>query len=269
MNPVYDTIGANYNLTRRADPYIAGRLLYFLDPQKNGRYLDVGCGTGNYTIALANAGLHLFGIEPSLEMLNDARRRHAGIFWLQESAEQINIDDESFAGAIATLTIHHWTDIQQGFKEIARILKWGGKFVLFTTTPVQMEGYWLNHYFPQMLQASIAKMPSFELVTDALDVAGFEIKTTEKYFIKDDLQDKFLYCGKNDPAVYLDEIVRKGISSFAALANKAEVNHGIARMRHDLKTGGFETIKNRYDNLNGDYLFIIAEKKIKTVKARN
>lgn len=263
MEPVYDTIGANYNSTRRADPYIVSRLLHFLKPREDAYYVDIGCGTGNYTIALADAGLNLFGIEPSLEMLKEGRRRHAGVFWLQESAEQINIDDESFAGAIATLTIHHWTDIHQGFKEIARILKWGGKFVLFTATPVQMQGYWLNYYFPQMLRASIAKMPSFELITGALTAAGFEIKATEKYFIKDDLQDKFLYCGKNDPAVYLDEIVRKGISSFAALANKAGVDHGIARMRHDLKTGEFETIRNRYDNLNGDYLFIVAEKKNK------
>ncbi|MES2110653.1 MAG: class I SAM-dependent methyltransferase [Bacteroidota bacterium] len=260
MEPIYDSIGTNYNSTRRADPYIVSRLLHFLTPRKDGSYLDIGCGTGNYTIALAEAGLLLFGMEPSLEMLNEARRRYEGIWWTQGFAEEISILDESFSGAIATLTIHHWTDIHQGFKEIARVLKLGGRFVLFTATPAQMEGYWLNHYFPEMLRASIAKMPSLELITDALTRAGLKINETEKYFIKDGLQDKFLYCGKNNPGIYLDETIRKGISSFAALANETEVAKGLEILRDDLKTGRFGVIKNTYSNSNGDYLFIVAEK---------
>jgi len=260
MKPVYDSIGINYNSTRRADPYIVSRLLHFLNPTQGGAYLDIGCGTGNYTIALAETGLLLFGMEPSIEMLNEARNRYDGINWTQGCAEDISIYDESFSGAIATLTIHHWTDVRQGFKEIARVLKPRGRFVLFTATPAQMEGYWLNHYFPEMLQASIAKMPSLEFITEALTGAGLHIKKSEKYFIKDDLQDKFLYCGKNNPGIYLDGTMRRGISSFAALANEAEVAKGLENLRSDRKTGRFETIKNSYDNLNGDYLFIVAEK---------
>jgi hypothetical protein len=45
-----------------------------------------------------------------------------------------------------------------------------------------MEGYWLNNYFPEMLQASIAKMPSLEFITEALTGAGLKIKKSEKVF---------------------------------------------------------------------------------------
>lgn len=258
MEVIYDSIGKNYNSTRRADPFIVSRLLHFLKPRKDGTYLDIGCGTGNYTIALADAGYLFWGIEPSLQMLNEARTRRKDLCWAQGSAEQISIDDESFDGAIATLTIHHWTDISRGFKEVARVLKPGGRFVLFTATPTQMEEYWLNHYFPRMLQGSIAKMPSLELITDALKNAGLELINTEKYFIQDDLHDKFLYSGKNNPGMYLDETIRKGISSFAALANNAEIHKGLEMLRSDLKIGKFEAIKNAHTDSAGDYIFIVA-----------
>ena len=65
MEAIYDAIGTGYNSTRQADPYLTSRLLYFLKPQPGKLYLDIGCGTGNYTIALSNQGLNFTGVEPS------------------------------------------------------------------------------------------------------------------------------------------------------------------------------------------------------------
>ena len=54
---LYDSIGIEYDTTRRADPYIAGRLAHHLALSKGGTYLDLACGSGNYTNALsARAG---------------------------------------------------------------------------------------------------------------------------------------------------------------------------------------------------------------------
>ena len=53
MKEKYDIIGVNYNLTRKADPYLYKRLHFFLNPQIKGTYLDIGCGTGNYTAKFA------------------------------------------------------------------------------------------------------------------------------------------------------------------------------------------------------------------------
>jgi ubiquinone/menaquinone biosynthesis C-methylase UbiE len=53
---LYDRIGTHYDVTRRADSYILGRLIHHLRVESAGTYLDVACGTGNYSIAVANAG---------------------------------------------------------------------------------------------------------------------------------------------------------------------------------------------------------------------
>lgn len=257
---LYDTIGMGYNSTRQADPYVADRLFQLLSPEIDGLYLDIGCGTGNYTVALANKRLRFYGVEPSEKMLQIARSRDSGIKWLGGNAEKLPVDDTMFDGIIATLTIHHWTDLAKAFGEIYRVLKPGGKLVIFTATLEQMEGYWLNHYFPKMLEDSILQMPALDIIEDAMTDVGLVITGTEKYFIRDDQKDLFLYAGKNRPELYLNAEVRKGISSFSALANVAEVENGLSKLRSDITSGGFEAVKKKFENELGDYIFIIAQK---------
>ncbi len=260
MNPIYNTIGTNYNVTRQADAYLTACILKFLQPVTDKHYLDIGCGTGNYTIALANNGLNFTGVEPAEKMLDEASQKNQTISWLKGSAEQIPVGDNIHNGVIATLTIHHWNDLYKSFTEIYRITAVGGKLIVFTTTPSQMRGYWLNHYFPQMLESSIKQMLDLSEVEEAITGAGFKMVTTEKYFVRPDLQDHFLYSGKHRPGIYFNSDIRNGISSFAALANTAEVKTGLGNLHKDIESGKFEEIKERYENDEGDYLFIVAEK---------
>jgi len=104
-------------------------------------------------------------------------------------------------------------------------------------------------------------MPSFEIINDASTRASFEIISTEKYYIKDDLQDHFLYVGKNRPELYFNEKIREGISSFSILAHKKELKLGLSKLYSDIENGTFKDIKKQYDNNLGDYLFITMDKK--------
>lgn len=93
---------------------------------------------------------------------------------------------------------------------------------------------------------------------------GFTITKTEKYFVKVDLQDQFLYSGKNKPEIYFDANIRKGISTFSSLANSEEVKEGLKKLKTDIKNKLFERIKEKYLNDIGDYLFIKFEKDVKS-----
>lgn len=256
INSKYDKIGKGYNSTRQADPYLASRLYELLQPDRDKVYLDIGCGTGNYTVALANKGLTLHGIEPSGKMLDEAKKRSNKVKWIPGVAEKIPSTDKIFKGIIATLTIHHWKDLEKSFLELNRVLSENGRIVLFTSTPEQMKGYWLNHYFPEMLSNSIVQMPSLTKISNATACAGLEIAEIEKYFIKDDLQDHFLYVGKNRPWLYFNGKIRNGISSFSSIANIDEVKKGLEKLKSDLENNFFESIKQKYNNDFGDYCFI-------------
>ncbi|NMH86183.1 class I SAM-dependent methyltransferase [Flavivirga algicola] len=257
MEIKYDKIGNDYNLTRKADKFLAEQLLYHLSPKKEGIYLDIGCGTGNYTNELQKKGFRFIGIDPSRKMLEKAKARNKDIDWKIGSAENTGLSQNSVDGIIASLTIHHWGDLERSFLELKNVLKPNGKIVIFTSTPEQMKGYWLNHYFPKMLTDSIKQMPAFKNVEAAMENAGIEIYKTDKYFIKPDLQDHFLYCGKQNPELYFDDQVRHGISSFSSLANRKEVEQGLIDLRKDIDNGKFDKIAKDYQNNLGDYLYII------------
>lgn len=260
MPAKYNKIGINYNQTRKVDAYLTEQLLKHLNPKKSGLYLDIGCGTGNYTSKLHEKGFQFIGIDPSIEMLKKAQAKNQNIQWKIGSAEKTDIPQNSVDGIIGTLTIHHWTNLKRAFSELAYILKPNGKIIIFTSTPVQMKGYWLNHYFPKMLEDSIDQMPSLKVVEDAMNHSNIKIIKTETYNIKPDLEDQFLYCGKQNPELYFDESIRHGISSFSALANIEEVESGLATLRADINSGRIKEIIKSYENDFGDYLYIIGDK---------
>jgi ubiquinone/menaquinone biosynthesis C-methylase UbiE len=257
---LYNSIGIDYNQTRAADPFLAERLFSLLSPRKNSRYLDAGCGTGNYTVVLGSKGYTFYGVDPSEIMLDEAGRKSDEVFWARAVVENLPFENEFFGGALASLTIHHWKSLEKGFAEVYRVLEPGGKFVIFTAFPEQMEGYWLNYYFPKMLKDSMKVMPSRRRVEKSLISAGFIIESVEKYFIQPDLRDLFLYSGKHRPQLYLDAQVRKGISSFSVLANQAEVEKGLQKLAGDLASGNFAQAAKKYENDSGDYCFIVAAK---------
>ncbi|WP_299524341.1 class I SAM-dependent methyltransferase [Winogradskyella sp.] len=259
MSAKYNKIGINYNQTRKADPFLTDQLLKHLNPTKEGLYLDIGCGTGNYTIALHEKGFQFIGIDPSIEMLQKAQLKNQNKKWQIGTAEKTGLPKNSIDGTIATLTIHHWTNLDRAFSELGYVLKINGKIVIFTSTPIQMKGYWLNHYFPKMLEDSILQMPSLEVVEKAITSSGLNITATEIYNVQPDLKDQFLYCGKHNPELYFDESVRHGISSFSSLAHKEEVERGLARLQSDIDYGEIHAIIKSYENDLGDYLYIIAE----------
>jgi len=261
MNNIrYDKIGENYNRTRKADPYIFQRLFELLQTKEDGHYLDIGCGTGNYTALFAEQGLMMSGMDPSSEMLKKAEENQPDILWLQGQAEKTGLPKNEFDGIVGSLTIHHWNNLLEGFKELYSILKPQSKLVLFTSDPQQMEGYWLNHYFPSMMKASMALMPELPLIKQALLAARFSNFVSETYSVQEDLKDHFLYVGKYRPELYLNPEIRNGISSFSLSTHQSEVHRGLKELEKDIENKTIEKIVKQFENHNGDYLFITADK---------
>lgn len=256
----YNHIGVSYNTTRKADPYLTDRLYQLLKPQIDGEYLDIGCGSGNYTLALKVRGLQFTGVDPSELMLSLARYQSAIINWVNSSVENLPFADSIFDGAIATLTLHHWQNLEHGFAELSRVLNHGSRLVIFTSTPEQMQGYWLNYYFPQMLSKSISVMPTMSKINEAAEKTGFIVTLQEKYFVLPDLQDLFLYSGKHKPELYFSDAVRDGISSFSLISDQEEVMQGLTLLKNDIDNGKFAAVKASFENDLGDYVFVVLEK---------
>ncbi len=258
MEAIYDSIGEGYDTTRKVDPEILSTLSKLLDIEIGKNYLDIACGTGNYTNRISRLGGNWFACDSSETMLSEARSKSSYIKWMKSDVSDLGYNSNFFDGAICSLAIHHFPDLTRPFCEISRVLKTRSNFVILTSTPAQMKGYWLNHYFPVMMEKSCGQMPSLEKVDSALIQAGFSIQTTVPFFITPELKDFFLYSGKQRPEMYLSPNVRNGISSFHNFCSQSELGQGLEKLRRDITSGNINSVMERYESKSGDYLFICA-----------
>jgi ubiquinone/menaquinone biosynthesis C-methylase UbiE len=257
---LYDRAGGDYDRTRRADPAIVARLLDLLDLPAGGRCLDIACGTGNYTAALGATGIDVTGIDQSAVMLAAARVKLGLGRLVTGDAARLPFAERTFAGAICTLALHHFADLDACCAEAARVLRPGARLVLFTADPEQVRHYWLTRYFPGAMAAAAAELPPVARVRSALRAGGFASVDTHGFEVTAETADLFLYSGKHRPERYLDPSVRQGISTFRRLegADEAELTSGLARLAADIKTGAIGAVIAAHQHPDGDYLFVRA-----------
>jgi len=109
-------------------------ILSYLEPRAGMSVLDVGCGTGNYSLALAKDGLLVTGIDISTAMLDRARAnaeaRGAQVDFLQGDARQLPFQDASFDGIISVSALEFVPNLSSALSELHRVLKPGGKLVV-------------------------------------------------------------------------------------------------------------------------------------------
>ena len=103
-------------------------VLDLLAPQKGERILDLGCGSGQLTAAIADAGASVIGLDSSPEMLAEARAHYPAIEFRLGDAADFAV--EPAVDAVFSNAVLHWVKNAAGAAEcIARALKPGGRFV--------------------------------------------------------------------------------------------------------------------------------------------
>lgn len=108
------------------------------------RVLDVACGTGNLTLtAKSYAGPNgkVYGIDASPEMIEVAKKKASrsgqDVVFEVGLIEKLAFPDATFDVVISRLAIHHLPDEikREGFSEILRVLKPGGKVLIADFSP--------------------------------------------------------------------------------------------------------------------------------------
>ncbi len=106
-----------------------------IKPTMKMNLLDLGCGPGIVTAAMAQDVREVVAYDLTPEMLDQARKRcrEAGLknarFELG-SAEHLPFEDETFDCVVTRLTIHHFLDPRRVMDEVVRVTRQGGKVVV-------------------------------------------------------------------------------------------------------------------------------------------
>ena len=94
--------------------------------------VDVGCGPGVAVRYAARLGATVTGIDPAPVMLRVARfctRPAAKVRYIEGTAEAIPLPEGSASIIWSIATVHHWSNIEAGLREVRRVLIPGGRMV--------------------------------------------------------------------------------------------------------------------------------------------
>jgi SAM-dependent methyltransferase len=107
------------------------------------RVLEVGCGPGHLAIKLAQRGFDVTGIDLDPAMIRralvnaerlDRSNPTSPEFQIGDVAD-LPFPDASFDMVVSTLSMHHWADPTRGLAEIGRILRPGGRALIWDFRP--------------------------------------------------------------------------------------------------------------------------------------
>jgi ubiquinone/menaquinone biosynthesis C-methylase UbiE len=105
------------------------------------RLLDVGCGPGEVLNRLATIapGIDATGLDVDAAMIDRARRKaaragrasNAGPRFVVADVAAMPFPDASFDVVVSSYAVHHWPDRQAGLAEVMRVLKPGGRAIVW------------------------------------------------------------------------------------------------------------------------------------------
>jgi SAM-dependent methyltransferase len=229
----YDKIASEYARHRKVHPEVLKSLLLTSKVGRASRVLEVGCGTGNYIIALeALAGCSCWGIDPSERMLSRARERSRTISFQPGKAERLEFPPDFFDLVFSVDVIHHVGNSLAYFREAYRVLRAGGKVCTVTDSEwIIRHRQPLAIYFPETVEIELGRYPRIAELRDIMERVGFgEVteSTVESAYPLTDVQ------------AYRD----KAFSSLL-LVPEAAFQRGMERMERDLRTGPIQGV-SRY-----------------------
>jgi len=194
VRTMFDRIAPVYDAMNRAMTLGLDRRWRRLTAQavvrRGDKVLDACCGTGDLALADRAAGGDVVGVDFSEAMLARARRKAPELEWVQADAAALPFPDESFDVVTVGFGIRNLADLEGGLRELARVLKPGGKLGCLEITRPQgilrpFFRLWFDGLVPvagkvlpggaaySYLPASVRRFPGPDDLAAAMRRAGF------------------------------------------------------------------------------------------------
>jgi ubiquinone/menaquinone biosynthesis C-methylase UbiE len=161
-----------------------------LRDQRIETILDLGCGTGRFSEALAiRFDAQVIGIDPSKKMLAQARSKlpdsngaisHAsGIRYEHGRGESIPLPDNSVDLIFMSMIFHHFDDPKLAARECRRVLREDGTAFLRAGTRERISSYPYVDFFPESVAILTEVLPDTAFVREVFEAAGFQRVTVD------------------------------------------------------------------------------------------
>lgn len=142
--------------------------------------LDVGCGTGNLLLPLADSGISLHGVDLSKEMVLVARERLAGrAEVIVADAQSLPYPDECMDLIVCNASFHHYPRPGDVLREMNRVLRHDGRLLIGDPNPpAVLRG--LMNFFVRFSEGGDFRFYSRRQFGQMLSGSGFEMTDWRK-----------------------------------------------------------------------------------------
>src|ERR1700709_798806 len=141
-------------------------------PQPGERILDLAAGTGTSSVALSHSGAKVIAVDFSAGMIEEGRRKHKNIEFVQADIEKLPFGDDEFDAVTISFGLRNVNDPKQALSEMYRVLKPGGRLVIceFSKPPraIMRLGYtaYLNYILPTVAAATSSNTQAYTYLAD-------------------------------------------------------------------------------------------------------
>lgn len=147
MEALFDQSAADYDawyeteLGRTVDQLQKDLVYSLLQPRHGQRLLEIGCGTGNYTVELVQRGLVVEAVDASKNMLEQTRKKLEGLSLqaklIHGNIQELELSPGKFDAVLAVTSLEFFTEPTLVLAKAYDSLKLGGRLVvgIIATSP--------------------------------------------------------------------------------------------------------------------------------------
>lgn len=206
----YDRLAASYDENWAAhneafNGWMSERILDRLDLRADDRVVDLGCGTGIFSNALATRVHGLVCVDPSPKMLAQLPKNSAAVVPVQASAEDvasggIRLPYDRVDAILIKEALHHVRNRGAVIAGLARLLAPGGR-MLVVTLPTKIS----YPLFRRALEVFAAHQPDPADIAGAMRAAELAVEVTYETYRREFARDRYVAMVRNRHMSLLSE----------------------------------------------------------------
>jgi ubiquinone/menaquinone biosynthesis C-methylase UbiE len=222
----YDQMAATYHqrYTNGKLDGIAAALKDIVHKAHTEHVLEVGCGTGRWLSELQENVKHLYGIDPFVAMLQEARRQGTQCPLAGGDAIHLPFSASTFDLIFCVNAIHHFGEPQVFIAEARRLLKANGILAVIGMDPRSCrESWYVYRYFEGVYENDVRRFPPREAIEAWMLAEGFI--NPNCYIVERSARDQ------SGRAVLTDAFLQKNASSQLAILSDEEYAVGVQHIK--------------------------------------